>query len=256
MIDSHAHIYVKDFADDREEMMARAVEAGVEKIFMPNIDIESVESMLAMAEAYPEMCYPMIGLHPCSVDDTWESQLNVLFKYLEKVDCIAIGEIGIDLHWDVTFKEEQIKAFQRQTVWAIDRDLPIVIHSRNSIDLIIDLLEEWQIPGLRGVFHCFGGNEEQATRIQNLGFMMGIGGVVTFKNSNLREVLPHINPQHLLLETDAPYLAPTPLRGKRNEPSYLSYISDQVAKSMGLSKEAIAKITSDNANQLFLTNTK
>lgn len=252
LIDTHAHLYAEQFEEDREEMIQRAISAGVQKMYLPNIDSGSIEGMLDLEKKFPENCFPMMGLHPCSVNQDFETELATVQEWLEKRKFSAVGEIGIDLYWDKTFVEQQKTAFLRQVSWAQKMELPIVIHSRESIDLILDLLENLENKkGLRGVFHCFGGDGQQAKRIMDLGFYMGIGGVLTFKKSGLDEVLKDIPLDRLVLETDAPYLAPTPFRGKRNEPVYIKIIAEKLAEVKGVSLDQIASQTSQNAAILF-----
>ena len=221
LIDTHTHLYAKQFNSDRDAMIQRAVEQGVEQFFLPNIDRESIEGMLALEAAYPERCFAMMGLHPCSVKDNYEEELAIVRHWLDRRKFCAVGEIGIDLYWDKTFFEQQKQAFLTQIEWAMEFDIPIVIHSRESTDIIIDILTEVKEDRLRGIFHCFGGTEEQARRIIKLGFFLGIGGVLTYKNSGLGDALKDISLEHIVLETDSPYLAPVPYRGKRNESAYV-----------------------------------
>ncbi|NND33121.1 MAG: TatD family hydrolase [Saprospiraceae bacterium] len=250
-IDTHAHIYLPQFDDDRDETLNRARKAGVEKILMPNIDLTSVESLHRVEQRYPAMCHSMMGLHPCSVDKHFAEHLDGILAHLDSRDYIAVGEIGLDLYWDKTYLEEQIEAFKLQTQWAHKRGLPIVIHSRESTKELLQILEGLALPGLRGVFHCFSGNADEGKRIVDLGFFLGIGGVVTFKNGGLDQVLPEISLEHLILETDAPYLAPHPYRGKRNESAYIPLIAEKLSAIYDGSIELIAEQTSKNAQTLF-----
>lgn len=250
-IDTHAHLYLPEFSEDLSAVLKRAQDAGVTKILMPNIDLNSTAALHQAEEEHPELCQAMMGLHPCSIDDGFETVLTRIEGLIKQRDYIAIGEIGIDLYWDKTFFSQQVEAFKIQTGWAHDRDWPIVIHSRDSIDEILEILEDLNLPGLRGVFHCFTGNRKQAERIMDLGFSMGIGGVVTFKNSGLAEVLTFVDPQSLVLETDAPYLAPHPHRGKRNESSYIPLIAGRLADIYGVDMGTIGQITTHRATALF-----
>jgi TatD DNase family protein len=250
-IDTHAHSYSEQFAPDRDEMVQRSLNAGVKKIYMPNVDSQSIEGMLALEEKYPENCFAMMGLHPCSVKENYLEELKIVEKWLAQRNFCAIGEIGIDLYWDKTFFEEQKKAFLQQVAWARELDIPLVIHTRDSTDIVIELLQKELKGNMRGIFHCFGGTMEQANAIMDLGFLMGIGGVATFKKSGLDLVLPHIPLEKLVLETDAPYLAPTPYRGKRNESAYIPLIAEKIAQIKGISLEAVAATTSRNAEELF-----
>ncbi|MFT4565187.1 MAG: TatD DNase family protein [Saprospiraceae bacterium] len=251
-IDTHAHIYTDAFKDEYAEIVERAREANVNRILMPNIDAKSMKDVMDLHKMYPDACFPMVGLHPCSVNESFEEELDKLAEYLSKKEIIAVGEIGIDLYWDKTFEKEQTLAFRIQIQWAKKYDLPIVIHSRSSIDKTIEIVREEQDGSLRGVFHCFSEGIEEAKEIMDVGFYMGIGGVSTFKKTqDLRDTIAKIPLDHILLETDAPYLTPMPYRGKRNESSYIPYIADTVAKVKKLSIEEIAEKTTANAEALF-----
>lgn len=251
LIDTHAHIYVAEFAGDREAMLQRAEKEGIEKIIMPAIDSETHPALLHLQEQYPGRCIGMMGLHPCSVKENYAEELRIAREYLDKYRFAAVGEIGLDFYWDKTFTEQQYTAFHTQTEWALELGLPIVIHSRNSTDECIEVVQQHQTGALRGVFHCFSGNAEQAKKIMNLGFYLGIGGVVTFKNAGLDKILESIPLSHIVLETDAPYLAPVPFRGKRNEPSYLRYVVEKIANIKGCTQGEVAAATSVNAIKLF-----
>ena len=248
LIDTHTHIYLPEFDDDRDQMMKRAEEAGVGLMILPAIDSATHEKMLELEARFP-VCRAMIGLHPCSVTQDFEHELDLIGQYLEKRSFLAIGEIGLDFYWDKTFVREQYKAFHHQIMLALDRNLPIVIHSRSAIDECIGVVQEY--PGLRGVFHCFSGNQEQAEAILETGFYLGVGGVVTFKNAGLDKVLGQTGLNRVVLETDAPYLAPMPFRGKRNEPAYLKYVLEKLSQVSGKGMEEIAELTSENARKLF-----
>lgn len=250
-IDTHTHLYASAFDADREAMLARAIEAGVELFLLPNIDRSSIGPMLDLAKGHPQRCLPMMGLHPTSVKEDYEEQLAEVAAQLEARDWLAIGEIGVDLYWDDTFVEQQRDAFLRQARWAHAKDRPIVIHSRESIDLIIELLEELGTEMPRGVFHCFTGTREQAHRIIDLGYYLGIGGVLTFKNSGLDKVVKDLPLEALLLETDSPYLAPTPHRGKRNESAYVVRVAEKLAEIKSLAVTEVADQTTRNAVELF-----
>ena len=251
-IDTHAHLYAAKFDADRDAVMERAMENDVRGFYLPNIDLESVPGMLALTDAYPERVFPMMGLHPCHVKENYREELAQLEPWLDRRAFCAVGEIGIDLYWDKTFVEQQIDAFRIQCGWAKRRDLPICIHSRESIDMIAELLEAME-PEERphGVFHCFTGNVQQAERIIRLGFLMGLGGVLTFKNSGLDKIVADIPLEHFVLETDAPYLAPTPHRGKRNESAYVPLVAQKLADAQGISVEEVARVTTENAFGLF-----
>jgi TatD DNase family protein len=251
LIDTHSHIYLMDFDEDREAMMERSDKVGIISILMPAIDSATHEKMLELERQFPRKCRSMIGLHPCSVLGNYDTELNMIENYLAKNKFIAIGETGLDFYWDVTYKDQQYDSFQRQIEWALKYDIPVVIHSRNSIDECIDMISKNQKGSLKGVFHCFSGSLQQAQQIINLGFYLGIGGVVTFKNSGLDGVIKEIDLQNVILETDAPYLAPVPFRGKRNEPAYMSYVVQKLADIKATTIEEIAAITTANAQKLF-----
>ncbi|MBT8327704.1 MAG: TatD family hydrolase, partial [Bacteroidia bacterium] len=239
------------FKDDIDETIERAKAVGVSKVLLPNIDTASIESLNNLVKKDSDFFYRMMGLHPCSVKEDYMNELERIQLELDSKSCVAVGEIGIDLYWDKSTKEIQEKAFITQCNWAIERNLPVVIHSRESIDLIIDIIKEHFAGRLKGVFHCFTGSLEQAQEIESLGFYMGIGGVVTFKNSNLREVLPQVSLEKIIVETDSPYLAPVPYRGKRNESSYVVEVVKELAKTYNVSESDISKITTENALSLF-----
>ncbi|MEM6700622.1 MAG: TatD family hydrolase, partial [Bacteroidota bacterium] len=247
LIDTHTHLYVEQFAADRAAVIDRAMEVGVQKFYLPNIDSEHIENLLALEAAYPEHCFPMMGLHPCSVKENYEEELAIVEQWLNKRSFVAVGEIGLDLYWDRTFFEQQKAAFRQQIQWAKELGLPIVIHSRESTWEVIEILRAAQDESLRGIFHCFGGNVEEAKAITELGFYLGIGGVLTFKKAKLDETLKEVDLQHIVLETDAPYLAPTPYRGKRNESAYIRIIAEKLAEVKGVSLKEVAAKTSQNA---------
>ncbi|MBW3697676.1 TatD family deoxyribonuclease [Vibrio sp. T187] len=251
MIDTHAHIYASEFDNDREEVVQRALAQGIDKILLPNIDLESIEPMLKTEAQFPEVCRSMMGLHPCYVDKNVEQNLATVRAWFEKHNFIAVGEIGIDLYWDKTFKAEQEMAFITQLNWAKELNLPVVIHTRDSIEETLTLLRQEQDGSLRGVFHCFGGSVEEARAINDLGFHLGLGGVSTFKNGGMDKVIPHLDMDYVILETDCPYLAPAPHRGKRNEPAYTQLVAQRVADLRETSVAEIDSITTRNAYQLF-----
>jgi TatD DNase family protein len=251
LIDTHAHLYSEDFDDDRDAIIRNATEAGVKKIVLPNIDEKSIDSMLALKDAYPDICYPLMGLHPTSVGKNYKEQLMLVQTWLEKETFYGIGEIGIDLYWDKTYLQEQQEAFRTQLGMARSMQQPVVIHVRNSFDEVYSILSKEQDGNMKGVFHCFSGSEDEAQKIIDIGFYMGIGGVVTFKNSNLPEVLKKVSINHLLLETDAPYLAPMPHRGRRNESAYLLHIADKLAGIYETTPKEVEEITTANAKMLF-----
>lgn len=251
MIDTHAHIYASEFDQDRDQVVQRALSQGISHILLPNIDLDSIEPMLATEMRYPEVCRSMMGLHPCYVDGDVEATLETIKAWFDRHPFIAVGEIGIDLYWDKTYRQEQEWAFTTQLDWAKERDLPVVIHTRDSIEETLSLLETAQDGRLRGVFHCFGGSVEQAQAINQLGFHLGLGGVSTFKNGGMDKVIPHLDMEKVILETDCPYLAPVPHRGKRNEPAYTSLVAERIADLRGLSLTEVDHITTFNAKQLF-----
>ena len=252
MIDTHSHIYSEDFDADRGEVIRRAQEAGVTKIIMPNVDSESLPGMLETERMFPDVCLAAIGLHPTSVKENYLDELALVKSELERRKYMAIGEIGIDLYWDKTFYTEQVFALQTQVQWALDSNLPVIIHVRDSHKETIEALQPFKNKGLRGVFHCFTGSRKEADEIVELGdFMLGIGGVVTFKNSGLAGNLKDIPLTKLVLETDTPYLAPVPFRGKRNEPAYTAFICNKLAEVYQVSVKEIDEITTRNAEKLF-----
>jgi TatD DNase family protein len=251
LIDTHTHLYTEEFDADRTAVVQRAIDNGIEKLLLPNIDIDSIEPMQQLCNQYPNNCYPMMGLHPTSVDANYNQNLDTIKTHLKDNKYIAIGEIGIDLYWDKTFAKQQKLALLEQFQWAIDYNLPVVIHSRDSFTEIIEVIKEFNNPKLQGVFHCFTGTEEIANEIINLGFLLGIGGVLTFKNSGLADQIKNIDIKNIILETDSPYLTPTPHRGKRNESSYVTLVAEKLAQVKNLSLQEVANITTANAKHLF-----
>lgn len=250
-IDTHAHIYSKEFNEDRSRVIEQAVDQGVARIYMPNVDHNSIDLMLETEEKNPGVCFAMMGLHPCSVTKKFEKDLYEVEDWLKKRKFAAVGEIGVDLYWDTTLKAQQEEAFRIQAKLAVQYELPIVIHTRNATRETLDLINEIQLDGLTGIFHCFSGTAEEAKEIIELGFYLGIGGVATFKNGGLDKVLPDIALEHLVLETDCPYLAPVPYRGKRNEPTYIPLIAERVAEIMKKDKEEVEEVTTENALKIF-----
>ncbi len=248
LVDTHAHIYLPEFDIDRTALLQRALDAGVSAIYLPAIDAATHSAMLQTEAEYP-FCFSMMGLHPCSVNAGVEAELQVVADYLEQRRFAAVGEIGLDFYWDKTFADQQYVAFHRQIELAMQHDLSIVIHSRNATDECIAVVEQY--PGLRGVFHCFSGNTAQAERLMELNFFLGIGGVATFKNSGLDKVIQAVGLSQVVLETDAPYLAPVPFRGKRNEPAYTKLVAEKLAGLLALELDEVAKITTANAKKLF-----
>ncbi len=251
LIDTHAHIYSEDYLNDVDNVLQRAYDNDVKKIILPNIDTASVKRLLDLTDAYPHLCYPLMGLHPTSVAADYREELQALEYWLEKRKFYGIGEIGIDLYWDRTYLNEQQDAFRYQLKLAKSNQLPVVIHVRDSFDEVYAIVKQEQDGNLNGIFHCFTGTHTEAEKIIGLGFLLGIGGVVTFNNSNLSEVIKSIPVQKLVIETDAPYLTPVPKRGKRNESAYLVYVAQALAKIYDVSVNEIAEITSENARNLF-----
>ncbi len=251
IIDTHAHLYSSQFEGDYESLISRALNANVQKIFMPNVDVDTIDAMLEISNEHPTLCYPMLGLHPCDVFENYKAALDKLYSYFDKANFYAVGEIGLDLFHDKTFFTQQVDAFHTQINWALEKNLPIAIHSRNANDESIAIVSEYKGKGLKGVFHCFSGSIEQAKQMIDLGFYLGIGGVVTFKNGGLDVVLKETGLKNLVLETDAPYLAPVPYRGKRNEPSYLPFIVDKLADILEITPKEVTDVTSKNALALF-----
>jgi TatD DNase family protein len=251
LIDTHCHIYSGEFDPDRTVMLARAQDEGITKMLMPAIDSSTHKQMLQLENEFPQSCRSMMGLHPCSVKEGHDDELRIGAQWLEKRSFVAIGETGLDFYWDLTFTKEQYHSFQCQVEWALQYDVPIVIHSRNSLNECIDVINKNQKGNLRGVFHCFSGSLEQAKQIIDLNFHLGIGGVLTFKKSGLDTLIEQIDLTHVVLETDAPYLAPVPFRGKRNECSYIRYIAQKLSEIKQMPIDDIAEITTANAEKLF-----
>ncbi|MCF6351964.1 MAG: TatD family hydrolase [Cyclobacteriaceae bacterium] len=249
LVETHAHIYLKEFANDLSEIIDRAKEGGVERIYMPNVDHTTIDDMLEVANKYPSYCVPMMGLHPCSVTKKFEKDLYEVEEYLEKGYFAAVGEIGTDLYWDKTFWPEQQEAFKIQAGFAKQFDLPLVIHCRETIDETIALVKE--ASNKSGIFHCFTGTLEQANEIIAQGFKIGLGGVATFKNGGLAPVIEGVDLQEIVVETDSPYLAPVPHRGKRNEPSYIKLVAEKIASIKAIAVEQVAEVTSQNTYKLF-----
>ena len=251
LTDTHAHIYAADFKTDQEAVIRKAVEEGVTRILMPNIDHTSIDAMLETEANHPETCLAMMGLHPCSVKKDFQQELYRVEDWLNKRKFIGIGETGIDLYWDKSFLVQQQEALQVQVDWAIKFKLPLILHTRDSFSETYDIIARNQHQNLTGIFHCFSGTAEEAKKAIDLNFFVGIGGVSTFKNGGLDKVLPEIPLERIVLETDCPYLAPVPHRGKRNEPAYLKLIAEKVAQLKQISVEELAEITTANANKLF-----
>lgn len=251
LTDTHSHLYDSKFIEDRKAMIYRAFEENVQRIFIPNIDQHTVKGMMDIVAAHPQKCFPMMGLHPCHVKENYKQELMVLKKHLDAGSFCAVGEIGMDLYWDKIYVEEQKTAFRTQIQWAKEKDLPIAIHCRDAFYEIFEILEDEKDEKLRGIFHCFTGTLEQAQRAIALNFYLGIGGVVTFKKAGLDAVVQKIDLKHLVLETDSPYLAPSPNRGKRNESSYLIHIAQKVADLHEVSLAKVALVTTENSKRIF-----
>lgn len=251
IIDTHCHLYLNEFKDEEVSVIQRAIGAGVSHFFLPAIDSEYHHDMIRFEGMFPDKCFAMMGLHPCSVKENINQELGIVEQWLKERSFIAIGEIGIDLYWDKKFFNNQVIAFKQQIEWAHDLRLPIVIHSRNSTQECIEVLQSFPAGYVSGIFHCFSGNEQEARTIIELGFYLGIGGVVTFKNAGFDKTLKEISPNHLVLETDAPYLAPVPYRGKRNESSYLTYIVAKLSEVYNMDADEIKMVTTQNASKVF-----
>jgi TatD DNase family protein len=251
LIDTHTHLYLEEFAQDIEDVLKRAEAEGVSKFYLPNIDSSSISSMLELEKKYPGKCFAMMGLHPCSVKENYQDELKLVEEWLGKRLFAAVGEIGLDYYWDKTFIPQQKEALHMQIEWAMQYNIPIVIHSRDSLQDCIDIVKEHQNGKLEGIFHCFGGSVDEAKQIMDLNFLIGIGGVVTYKKAGLTEILKDIPISSLVLETDAPYLTPVPFRGKRNEPGYLKYIVEAIASSKSISMEDVVTVTTSNAEKVF-----
>lgn len=251
LTDTHTHLYYETDAAKRAALMQRCAENHVDRLFLPNVNAESVAKVFELTAAYPANCYPMLGLHPCSVKEGWEDELAAIVNALGDNKIYAIGEIGIDLYWDKTTLDEQVTAFRKQIAWAKELKLPIVIHCRDAFNEVFEVLEQEKDSDLKGIFHCFTGTLEQAEKVMALGFYLGIGGVLTYKNAGLDKILPQIDLRHIVLETDSPYLTPVPYRGKPNESSYLIYVAQKIAELHQISIEAVAEITTQNSKLVF-----
>ena len=251
LIDTHCHIYSDEFARDRPAMIGRAESEGITKMLMPAIDRTTHIQMLELEMEFPGQCISMMGLHPCSVRENYQEELQSVEEWFHQRPFVAVGETGLDFYWDLSYTKQQYEVFQRQIDWGLQYDIPVVIHSRNSIDECIDVIAANQTGKLKGVFHCFSGSIEQARKIIGLNFYMGIGGVLTFKKSGLDAVVEQVGLDNIILETDAPYLAPVPFRGKRNECAYVKYIAEKLAQVKKMPVEEISAITTSNASKLF-----
>lgn len=257
LIDTHSHIYAEEFDADREEVMRRAIEAGVERLLLPAIDSECHERMLDACRQYPDHCFPMMGLHPTSVNDNprWREELSIVEGYLRQPPVerfYAIGEIGLDFYWSSDFRQQQLEVFRTQLEWAVQYDLPVVIHSRSATEEMVEVIESFRGSGLRGIFHAFSDSEDTYIRLKKAGdFLFGIGGVVTFKKSALAETVRRMELSDLVLETDCPYLTPVPHRGERNESGYIPYICEKIAQLKEIPAEEVARQTTHNAERMF-----
>jgi TatD DNase family protein len=251
LIDTHCHLYLNEFDNDRHEVMSRAKNAGVTKFYLPSIDSTSMDVMMKMEGDYENVCFAMIGLHPCSVNESYLDELQKVDQWLQQRKFVALGEIGLDFYWDKTFAKEQYAAFNQQMEWALAYNLPIVIHTRHAMQETIDAVKPFAKKGLTGIFHCFGDTLETAQNIIDMGFLLGIGGVVTYKNAGLAQVLAAIPLEHMVLETDAPYLSPVPHRGKRNESSYILAVAQKLADIKNISIDQVASVTTSNAEKIF-----
>jgi TatD DNase family protein len=251
-VDTHTHLFASEFDTDRVAVINSAIAVGVKKMYLPNIDSNSIVHLFKLCSDFPDNCFPTIGLHPCSVNNMYNSELQIIEHWLSKRKFYAIGEIGIDLFWDITYRRQQEDAFSRQIELAKKNNLPIIIHTRNSFDVAYEIVKSHNDKNLKGIFHCFTGTADDAEKIISLGgFKMGIGGVLTFKNSGLDKTVEAIDLKHLVLETDSPYLAPMPNRGKRNESAYIKIIAEKLAELKKIPVEQIAEITTRNANEIF-----
>jgi TatD DNase family protein len=251
MIDTHCHLYAEEFKNDIDEVIVRAQLEGVKAFFLPAIDSGQINNMLSLEKKYPNTCYAMMGLHPCYVKENYKTELSIVQDWLSKRSFAAVGEIGLDFYWDKTFSAQQHEAFHAQIEMALQYHLPIVIHTRNAMNETIEIVKQYSSQGLRGIFHCFSGSYESAKEIIKAGFYLGIGGVVTYKNAGLAEVIQQIDLQHLVLETDAPYLSPLPFRGKRNESSYLKFIVQKIAEIKNIHPAIVIEVTTANAKNIF-----
>ena len=253
LIDTHCHLYSEEFDTDIAAVLQRATAGGVQQFYLPAIDSTATTAMLKLEEKFPGKCIAMMGLHPCYVKENYKEELQMAADWLTKRKFAAVGETGLDYYWDKTFVKEQEEAFRVQIEWSLEYNLPIVIHTRNAMQETINIVKEYVPRGVRGIFHCFSGSHESAKEIIKAGFYLGIGGVLTYKKAGLAEVLQNIDLQHLVLETDAPYLTPVPYRGKRNESSYLKYIVDKLSEVKNVQVEKVAAITTANAQKIFGT---
>ncbi|MFN8252310.1 MAG: TatD family hydrolase [Ferruginibacter sp.] len=251
LTDTHCHLYTGDFNTDIDAVMQRAADEAVTRFYLPAIDSETHPQMIALEERYPGKCFAMMGLHPCSVQENYETELKIVEDWFARRPFVAVGEIGLDFYWDTTYTSQQYTAFRKQVELALQYNLPVVIHTRNAMQETIEVVKDYAGKGLRGIFHCFGGTVEEAVAITDMGFYLGIGGVLTYKKSGLETVMEKTGLEHIVLETDAPYLTPAPFRGKRNESSYLKYIVQKLAEIKKCDVAAVAAVTTANAKKIF-----
>jgi TatD DNase family protein len=251
LIDTHCHLYLGEFKNDIDAVIQRAKNAGISKFYLPAIDSGETKNLLLLEGKYPNECFAMMGLHPCSVKENYKDELRHVEKWLSRKKFVAIGEIGLDFYWDKTFTTQQYEAFEMQMQWALEKKLPVVIHTRSAMKETIDFVKPFAAKGLKGIFHCFSGTYEDAGQIISMNFLLGIGGVLTYKNTGLVEVIEKIDLRYLVLETDAPYLAPVPFRGKRNESSYIKYVAGKLSQIKNTDVDKVANITSANAENIF-----
>lgn len=251
LVDTHTHLYLDVFSDDIDQLLADARTKGLSAVYLPAIDSETHQVMVDMEDRYAGFCHAMIGLHPCSVKEDYKQELSIVEEWLSRRRFAGIGETGLDFYWDKTYVKEQFMALEQQMTWALELDLPIILHTRNATQETIDAVRPFAKRGLRGIFHCFGGSREEANQVTDMGFYLGIGGVLTYKNSGLQQAIQDIPLEHIVLETDAPYLSPVPHRGKRNIPVYLFDVLYKLAEIKSMVPEEVAEITSRNAGIIF-----
>ena len=251
IIDTHCHLYAAEFDNDIDDLISKAKTLGVDEFYMPAIDNSTHIKMVSLAEKYPQCCFSMMGLHPCSVKEDWEKEMEIVVDWLKQKEFAAIGEAGLDFYWDKTFIKEQYLALEKQIALALTYQIPLVLHTRNAMQENIGIIKKYKNTGLRGIFHCFGGSAEEALQIIETGFYLGIGGVLTYKKSGLQDVIKNIDLAHIVLETDAPYLSPVPYRGKRNESAYIIEVAKKLAEIKNIPVDEVAAITSMNAKKIF-----
>ncbi len=251
LIDTHCHLYLEEFKKDIDEVILHAQKNEVQQFFLPAINSETTEALLKLEEKFPNHCFAMMGLHPCYVKENFQDELDFVASWLKKRKFAAIGECGLDFYWDKTFIKEQYIVLEKQIEWALEYNIPLILHTRSATQETIDVIKKYKTENLKGIFHCFGGSMEEANQIIELGFYLGIGGVITYKNAGLDIVMKELDLKHIVLETDAPYLSPVPFRGKRNESKYLLTIAEKIATIKNCSLEEIKSITTNNANKLF-----